>query len=651
MSQPPLSVRLRYRVDNFLAKGSGSLFLALVVAFAGSIAVIAVLRLLLYVIWPDTSNGLVRQIWIVFLQLTDPGNMSQDNTTPIVFKLTAILAGFAGVGIFSALIAFITTALDQMIGELRKGRSQVLESGHTLILGWSSRVPEILRELILANESEPDAVVVVLAEREKEDMDEELRTRLPNRMTTRIVTRSGSPSSMRSLEQVSAHTAASAIILAGCNPSAPQEDRQASDARAIKAVLALLASAGPDPEIDVIAEVYDPRNRMVAEEVGPGRVSAIDTEEILAKIMVQTSRTSGLAIVYSELLSFDGSEIYFFDAPWKGATFGEAQYRFKDGVPIGIYTESGHITIRPDPDRRLESGDELIIAATDDSALAFSKSPVAKPTEFPLVRVRGKQRVERMLLLGWSPKAPTIISEFAGYVQEGSSVDVVLHSPPDFVREKVEALDLEIPSITVSLLDKQPLDASDLDDLNPFAYDHVMVLRQNPAVEHTPDRIDADSIVVLLHLRKLGDKVRRASLTTNTKIITEVMDSANQELINTAGVDDFLISDSLVSMILAQISQEPRLRHVYEDLFREDGSEMYVKPVHYYFDELPVTVRFADLMAVAQQREGEICLGYKIHMKRDDPDQNYGVVLVPSKKKKITLQEGDGLVVVAEGEG
>ncbi len=164
--------RWRYRIDSFLTRGSGPLFLSLIVAFFGSIALIGSMRWLFHQFAPDTEHNFADQLWVIFLQLTDPGNMVQDNDTPTIFKTAAVVAGITGVVIFSAFIAFLTTALDQAISHLKKGHSQVLESGHSLILSWSPRVVEILRELVEANESESDPVVVILAEKEKEKMDE-----------------------------------------------------------------------------------------------------------------------------------------------------------------------------------------------------------------------------------------------------------------------------------------------------------------------------------------------------------------------------------------------------------------------------------------------------------------------------------------------
>ena len=52
------------------------------------------------------------------------------------------------------------------------------------------------------------------------------------------------------------------------------------------------------------------------------------------------------------------------------------------------------------------------------------------------------------------------------------------------------------------------------------------------------------------------------------------MDSENQPLIARSGVNDFIISNRLVSMILAQVSKERAVKRVYDDLFSEEGSEI-----------------------------------------------------------------------------
>ena len=201
--QATLREKFHYRIDNFLARGTSALFLSLLITFLIAFAIVIGLRMLLFWISPDPDAGITQQLWRAYLQLTAPGNMNQDSESPHHFKIAAVLAGLTGVVIFSALIATLTAALNQAIRSLKRGHSRVLEEGHTLILGWTHRVPEILRELVEANESEDDPCVVVLANKEKEWMDEYLRAKFKDRRNLRVVTRSGATASPDSLVKVS----------------------------------------------------------------------------------------------------------------------------------------------------------------------------------------------------------------------------------------------------------------------------------------------------------------------------------------------------------------------------------------------------------------------------------------------------------------
>jgi len=655
--------RLRYRVDTFLSKGSGALFIALTVSFLIALAVISILRwvflgmdvVLDFIMgngptFMDVVRDFFYGIWLTWLQLTDPGNMAQDNQSASqLYKISAILAGMTGVVIFSALIAFLTTALDQAIDTLKKGHSKVLEEDHTLIIGWGPRVAEILNELVEANESEKDPVAVVLSEEEKVDMDELLRIQWTDRRNLRLVTRSGSTSSLRALAKVSAERAQSAIVLATCGAGASSAEKLTSDAKVIKTVLALVAHVGEDSEINIVAEIFDPRNRTVVKDIAPDRISVIDAEEILAKIMIQTSRTSGLSVVYAELLSFWGCELYYFNSPaWQGMSFGELQFHFPDGVPMGVRKPGEVLQLRTDPGYVMESDDEILIVAEDDSTIKYLPQPVMQPTDMAIRDARIQPDKERMLLLGWSEKAPILISEYSEYVLEGSEAHVMIKSPGPSVAAALDELNEELENAGCTHIDKDPLDVDDLANVDPFSYNVIIILPQKPEEEPSPERVDSETIIVLLHLRKLQRLARQAGKKVETRIITEVLDSSNQELITRAGVNDFIISNRMVSMIFAQLANEPDIIDVYDDLFQEDGSEIYVKPAWLYFDKLPLTCRFGDLMSCVRKRDTEICLGIKYKKYEHDAHENFGIKLIPEKDEEVTLGWTDGLVVLAE---
>lgn len=647
--------RLRYKFDTFMAKGGGSIFKALTAVFVVTFLIIGLLRGALLMVAPDVTLqhdevGLWGNLYITFLEITDPGNMAQDIYSGVGYKVFAVLAGLAGIVMLSALIAFITTAMDQKIYDLKRGRSKVIEEDHTLILGWNEqRIAEILRELVIANESEKDACVVILADQDKEVMDDILRLRVRATGSTRIVTRSGDVSSLVNLDMVSLELCSSVIILASCEDTDSDEHKATSDAKAIQTVLATMGHDANDNDMSVVVEIFNPTHREIVRSSFPDHVVTVNTSDILAKLLVQTSRSVGLSLVYNEVLSFDGCELYFFDAEWGGSKFGEIGYRFPDGVPMGVRNADGEISLNPDPERALQPTDEVLILADDDSTIELMAKPVASPAEYELSGRRQEQRVERELMIGWSFKSAAIIREFADYIIERSQIHVLVKSPSAEQVAQIDALNKELGSIEVALLQKDCLNIEDLMSVKPFQYDNIIILAGNATNETEVDaaRVDSENIVALLLLRRIFSQHPNES--KNTKLITEILDSQNDALVAKAGVQDVIISNRLVSMIMAQISESRDIEKVYDDIFQEDGSEIYLKPAHLYFEGLPAEVSFADMMAIAQKRN-EVCIGIKIAANKFDKANNNGITLIPEKNTVYDLQSNDSFVVLAEDE-
>ena len=650
MKRPTLKQRLRYRFDNFMAKGGTSIFITVILAFIVGYILIGLLRV--FIEWNGASaargEGFFRQIYITFLQMTNPGNMSQDIDSSPWIKLPTIIAGLYGIVLFSILIGLITTSLVAKLEELRKGRSTVIEEDHSLILGWSEqRIIEILRELILANESEDDPVVVILADVEKEIMDDFLGQNLPDTENTRIVTRSGITASQTNLNIVAAKHARSAIILASASDEAEAREKARSDANTIKTILELTTARGDENELNIVAELFDQRHHEIIQHYCPHPIGVANANEILAKIIVQTSRSVGLSVVYGEILSFDGCEMYFHEGDWGDITFGQAQYHFPDGVPMGVACASGELVINPSPDRPLKEGDEILILAEDDSTIDFLAKPVARAKDFPLSEDRLDQTVENELIIGWNKKGHIIVEEYAEYVLDGSSIHIIVDNPSEATRLEIEGLNQKLESIDIRLIDKDPLQRETLLASEPSHRDNIIILNGGDDEIGDANESDAQTILILLLLRKIFEEF--PDETVNTRLITEVMDSSNQDLISQAGVKDFIISNRFISMLIAQMSEEARIKDVYDILFSEEGSEIYLKPVSLYFDDIPEAVTYADCMAMVQKRE-EVCLGIKIDADVLDSERNFGVKLIPEKGTVYHFKPEDCLVVLAEDE-
>ena len=80
-------------------------------------------------------------------------------------------------------------AIGDKIEGLKRGRTEVLEAGHTLILGWSDKMLNMIDQLCLANQSAGGKAIVILAERDKQDMEYDIHKQIHNLRGSRILCR------------------------------------------------------------------------------------------------------------------------------------------------------------------------------------------------------------------------------------------------------------------------------------------------------------------------------------------------------------------------------------------------------------------------------------------------------------------------------
>jgi hypothetical protein len=642
--------RLHYAVDNFMARSGLSVFLALVSLFAIGFVVMSLFRLVASVISPDPSAaGAMDGIWRTFMEIADQGNIGQDIDAPHLSKAVGIATIFVGMVLFSSMVAFITAQFQAKMDALRRGRSDVIESGHSLILGFNDRVLDIVREIIVANESEKDAVAVILADQDKQALDEHLNERIPQRKSTRIVTRSGVPASIAALQKVAAAEAKSITIVSGARAGDTEPEKALADARVLKAIIAVVAAVGEANVPPIVAELHLDKNRTLAESIVPGRITTLAEDSLLTKILVQTSRVSGLALVYSDLVGFEGNELYFFRPPqgWPPITFGQLQYHFPASVPLGVRMAGGALSLNPPAHYALRPDDDAIVLAEDDSTIGFSPVPVFTPRAVQGSNLRVEPRPERQLLVGWTNKSPLIIDEYAQYLKPGSAIHIVVPQLTEQVQAGVDKVRQGYPDIEIAVAELDITTPEVLAQISPHTYDNVIILTGHAA---TPEEADATTIALLLRFRQYFKALEQSSgQPTQTQIITEIMDSENTELVLQVGVKDYLISTQFVSKIVAQVAQEPDVKRVYDDLFREEGSEIYLKPAGLFFAQLPVTVQFGDCVTAAQQR-GEVCFGYRLAAEEANSAKAHGIHIIPNKTEQVTLRPGDSLITLAEDE-
>ncbi len=259
-------------------------------------------------------------------------------------------------------------------------------------------------------------MIVILADRDKVDMEEELKVKVPERRGTKIICRSGSPMDLDDLRLSSHDTARSVILLA--------PDSDDPDSEVIKTLLALTHAGTDGPRI--VAEIQDPSNLEAAALVGKGRTTLLDIRETVAKLVVQTSRQSGAAAVYTELFDYSGDEFYFFEEHGlAGSTYAEAQQAFEAASVVGI-VDGATSKLNPPADTVLTAEQTLIVVVEDDSALEGQSRSMTEPALNQLGQQSSDEsRPTSALLIGWNDRAPIVLRELDRYAPPGSTLTVL----------------------------------------------------------------------------------------------------------------------------------------------------------------------------------------------------------------------------------
>lgn len=622
---------MRYWFDRTMSKGTPALIGWLGLASVALVVVVATAAVVLAPRDSEENGDWPGMVWRSLLRTLDPGTMGDDTGTG-PFLALMLVSTVGGIFIVSSLIGVLTTGLEAKIGELRKGRSRIVEHGHTVLLGWSDQVFTVVAELVEANQSRRRSCVAILADRDKVEMEDAIRARVGDLGRTRIVCRTGDPLKVADVELVSPGTARSILIVT--------PELADADTRVIKVLLALGARNWGEQGPHVVAAVHDSANLPAARLAGGERAHVIDADDVAIRLIVQSHRQSGLSQVCTELLDFVGHEFYMRPEPsLAGRPFGESLSAYDLGVPGGLRRADGTVLLNPPMDTVLRADDEIIILAEDDLLIRLASGAAPPVREEAISTAVVREPVpERTLMLGWNHRAPKIIELLDEFLAAGS--ELVVAAP----REDPTAVLPAPANLKIDFVRAEPTERPSLESLDVGAYQKVIVLSD---AGHDPDHADARTLVTLLHLRDMEDALGAPSSVPGDPfaIVSEINDDANREIAQVTKADDFIVSEKLISLMLTQLSENRHLYDVFVDLLDPAGSEIYLKPAGDYL--VPgAEANFATLIESARRR-GEVALGYRLTARFHEPP-GYGVVLNPDKAAPLTLAADDRVIVLAE---
>lgn len=139
-----LKKRIAYRVDVFFSMYPYAKLLALLFA---TILLIGFGGLALYAV---SDSSLYEALWLSWTFVADSGNHAE--MVGFWPRVVSVSISAGGMLIFAMMLGLVSDAISEKVDSWRKGKSEVIEKNHILILGWSDKLVIFLLTFLLLSD-------------------------------------------------------------------------------------------------------------------------------------------------------------------------------------------------------------------------------------------------------------------------------------------------------------------------------------------------------------------------------------------------------------------------------------------------------------------------------------------------------------------
>ena len=456
-------------------------------------------------------------------------------------------------------------------------------------------------------------------------MEEALHEFIGDTRTTRIVCRSGEPWLPANLEMANFARAKSVVVMGG--------GKDAATVKALLAVRAVSRPAGAPPRgsFHIVAEVEDQDTATSLTSLFSDQLVVVNSDSVVAELTAQACRKQGFSYVFRELLQFEGDELYIAPFPQlDGRSYAECQLAFEKCSVIGYLDAGGTVRLNPPPETLISAQDELIAIAEDDSTYVMSATPLTG-TLLPADTTAHPSTERRIVICGWSELGPRVVQELDEFFGAETTIVLLLDSDRVDVAGVSAQVVARNVNVEVNVLVGGP--EAIAAHAAQRSFHEVIVLGYRDS--QSTDDADARTLLTLLAFRQV-DHTLVAS--PPVRIVAELLDQRHSPLADAIGADDFIVSDELTSLMIAQLSERRELDAVFKDLFDREGASVELFDGARYGATHART--YADIVVTASA-QGQSAIGYRIASSNT-------VVVNPAKSAPLQLADGDEILVIAD---
>ncbi len=468
------------------------------------------------------------------------------------YLLFMSILAIVGVMFTSVLIGIITNVIENKIYSLKRGNSFVLEKEHIIVLGFYPGEFTLLRQLIFAAAGNPSCVVIG-EDMEREEMEHNISENIDVPKNFRIVCRTVDITDSASLEKCSVETCKTIIV-------SPTDDMRT--AKAVLAVARLLEMKGVS-DIRINAILSKSKYQFPLSMVAADGIVTFQISRVLARMIAHSCTQTGLSQTFREVCNFIGSEFYLTHFQGiEGLKFEELMVRMDNAVPVGVFHD-GKSILNPGPDYIFNASDRVIVFSEERDSAVLVDEPFENPPTVGTGMVESAKDVGTVII-GYNETLTIILQELPENVK---GICLAGHKNGEQERDVLDKIARE-RNLSLNYFEGDLHDDHVLAKLVQRA-SHIVILND---YDMDPEESDLETIFLLLKVRDIRE---RYCLDFN--ITVEMQSERNQRLIGYGNYTDYLVSASMSSLILAQVSESPELIDVFEELLSKQGNKLYLK--------------------------------------------------------------------------
>jgi len=359
----------------------------------------------------------------------------------------------------------------------------------------------------------------------------------------------------------------------------------------------------------------------------------IQNQDVIVKVCSQAIRQKGIGKVVLDFLDFDGNEIYYHEEPkLTGSTYLEALDSFENSAVIGIFKKDGKPVLNPSATSKIEAGDKLILFSEDDDSIFYTGSKAQTQTQAPVSSDGGSGKADAisLLVLGWSKFTIDVLNNYMGFSKSPQTIFLYLNG--DLYPEIPMDL-LTQSGCKVVFLKENETNLPELIEANNIT--DVLILPYSDKL--SKEEADAVTLIKMLELNNLnltrGDhKIR---------VIAYLLDSSKVELAAITETEELIVSDNLSALMIAQYSENPHLKPVFEDIFDSDGAAINLISAGSVVS-IGQQVTFSHIVREAAMK-GLSVIGISYGAGKGENEVRVNI----PKSESMTLAEGDFLIAIS----